>query len=207
MSLSALPEFPLCGDAGDAPSAELSARFAALGIATFRGAAAFVRALPYARTSVPDDYRLVLAERRGTCSSKHALLARLAAESGQPVELVLGLYPMDGRNTPGTGDVLAAHGLDHVPEAHCYLRHEGARVDVTRAAAGEGEAAGPLDCILHEEVIAPEQIGAFKIEWHRRQIRRWIECGAAPHGLTLDAIWAIREACIAAIARADAAAR
>ncbi len=49
-----------------------------------------------------------------------------------PVALVLGVYEMDGANTPGVAAVLRDHGLRCVPEAHCYLAHEGARVDLTR---------------------------------------------------------------------------
>jgi Transglutaminase-like superfamily len=170
----------------------LGRRFAALGLGGYREAAAHVRRLPYGRNSDRSDWRLVLEEGRGTCSTKHALLAELARENGRPVALVLGVYEMDGENTPGVGAVLEKHGLPSVPEAHCYLAHEGARVDVTR----EAEAAEPIAGFLHEEEIGPGQIGAYKVEAHRGFVRRW----AKERGLDPERVWRAREECIAALA-------
>ena len=62
----------------------------------------------------------VLTEGCGTCSSKHALLAGLAAAQRLPVALMLGIYLMNERNTPGIGPVLARYGLAEIPEAHCF---------------------------------------------------------------------------------------
>jgi hypothetical protein len=45
----------------------------------------------------------VHTEGRGTCSTKHALLAELATEQRLPVALVLGIYLMNERNTPSGG--------------------------------------------------------------------------------------------------------
>jgi hypothetical protein len=51
---------------------------------------------------------IVLAEQRGTCSTKHALLRRLAIEQGLDIALVLGIYEMTERNTPGDWASFAA---------------------------------------------------------------------------------------------------
>ena len=93
----------------------------------YRDAARHVRSLPYGRNSDRSDWRLVLAEGRGTCSTKHALLSELARENGRHVALVLGVYEMDGGNTPRIGAVLERDGLPRAPEAHCYLAYEGGR--------------------------------------------------------------------------------
>jgi hypothetical protein len=62
---------------------------------------------PTARTpTVP-----VLCEGRDTCSTKHALLAKLSRENGRRVALILGIYEMDEANTPGVGAVLKPNGL------------------------------------------------------------------------------------------------
>jgi hypothetical protein len=58
-----------------------------------------VRSLPYGRNSDHSDWRLVLGEGRGTCSTKHALLADLARENRRHVALMLGIYEMDEDNT------------------------------------------------------------------------------------------------------------
>ena len=170
----------------------LGRRFAALGLSEYREAARHVRNLPYGRNSDRSEWRLVLEERRGTCSTKHALLADLARENGLPVALMLGVYEMDGANTPGVGAVLREHGLWCVPEAHCYLAHEGARVDLTR----ERGVAEQIEGFLHEEEIEPHQIGEYKVQAHREFVRRWAGC----RGLDPAQVWHVREECIAALA-------
>jgi len=174
------------------PATETGARFAGRGVRDFRSAARFVMLLPYGRNTDRLDYRLVLEERRGTCSTKHAFLAALAQEHDRPVELRLGIYEMDGRNTPGVGPVLRRYGLDLVPEAHCYLAYRGVRVDLT----GVGEAEEPIHAFLHEEEIEPRQIGAYKVERHREFVRLW----AKAHGLDTETAWRAREECIQALA-------
>ena len=164
LSIERLPSFALHTDG------PLGRRFAALGLDDYREAARYVRDLPYGRNSDRSDWRLVLTEERGTCSTKHALLAELARENGRPVALVLGVYEMDGANTPGVGPVLKKYGLRCVPEAHFYLTHEGARVDLTQ----ESEGAEQVKCFLHEEEIEPHQIGEYKVEAHREFVRQWV---------------------------------
>ena len=142
---------------------------------------------------------LVLEEGRGTCSTKHAILAALAAENAppnvRPVELRLGIYEMDEGNTPGVGPVLHRRGLACIPEAHCYLAHGGVRVDLTRLEEGEVEMR-----FLEEKRIRPHVIGPYKVEWHKRFVREW----AGARGLDAAEVWRVREECIGALAEDDA---
>jgi hypothetical protein len=184
MSVGRLPDFAL-----DA-SRPLGGRFAALEVFDYRGAARHVRSLPYGRNSDRSDWRLVLEEGRGTCSTKHALLAELARENGRRVTLVLGVYEMNEVNTPGVGAVLKRDGLRCVPEAHCYLVYEGARVDLTRQGGGQTQP------FLNEKEIEPLQIGGYKVAAHKGFVRRWAE----ERGLDPGHVWRVREECIAALA-------
>jgi len=176
----ALPDAPLD------PTTPLAASFVARGARTFRDAARLVHALPYGRVG---GWRDVLPAGRGTCSTKHALLAALAAEVGLPVTLVVGLYAMDGVNTPGVGPVLAAAGLASVPEMHGVLAAGDARVDLT----WPGRHAPP-PALTDERALEPDDI-AQKAALHRRAVGAW----ALARGLDGDAVWAVREACIAAL--------
>jgi hypothetical protein len=185
MGVERLPDFAL-----DA-FGEVGLRFAALGITGYRDAARYVLGLPYGRNSDRSDWRLVLKERCGTCSTKHALLTELARENDRPVSLVLGIYEMDEINTPGVGPVLQRYRLRCVPEAHCHVVYEGTRVDLTRNVQG----ARPIDDFLYEEEIAPEQIGQYKVDKHRHFVRRWAE----ERGLEFEQIWRVREECIVAL--------
>jgi hypothetical protein len=142
----------------------------------YRDAARRVRSSPYGRTSDRSDWRLVLEEGCGTCSTKRALLA------------ALGVYEMDGDNTPGVGGVLAKHRLRSVPEAHCYLAHDGGRVDLTREGSD-----GPAS-FMHEEEIEPGQIGAYEVKAHHEFVGRWSQ----GRGLDPARVWRAREECIAA---------
>ena len=183
MSVEKLPDFWL------ETTGRLGSHFRALWVEDFRQAAVYVRGLPYARTSDRSDFFLVLTERRGTCSTKHALLAGLAREHGADVELRLGIYLMDGTNTPGVAGVLEARGLAGLPEAHCYLAYRGERVDVT------GVEADSVKEFLYEESIEPDQIGAYKLDFHRRFLRTW----ATERRLDPERVWRVREECIRAL--------
>lgn len=176
---------------------EISRAFVSAGQRDFRAAARYVHALPYGRNSSRTDALVVMREHRGTCSTKHALLARLALEQRLEIALVIGIYQMNERNTPGVGRVLAASGLEYIPEAHCYLRHLADRIDVTREIVGGP--AEPIAHFLHEEEISPEQIGDYKIALHQRWMRGWLASPDAPRGFGFDELWKIREACIAAL--------
>lgn len=170
---------------------EASRRLRALGLTDLQDAVRYVRDLPYGRTEDRADFTSVLDEGVGTCSTKHALLAHICEQQGvDEVQLTLGIYEMNERNTPGVGEVLTAHELESIPEAHCYLRYEDDRFDFTRADDG----ADPIDQFLHEESIHPTQIGDYKVERHRAFLANWIDTtGIDVH---LDDLWRIREACI-----------
>ncbi|GAB4333977.1 MAG: hypothetical protein Kow0010_20770 [Dehalococcoidia bacterium] len=189
-AIAALPEFDI------RPGGIAAERALAHGYATFRAAADALWRLPYGRNSDRADPLLVLEEGRGTCSTKHAFLAMLAREHGAPLDLMLGVYLMDEQNTPGTGPVLARAGLAAIPEAHCYLRVDGRRVDLTHPPGSLPGA--PIADFLAEELIAPEQIGAYKSAFHRRHIAEWLAQPGAP-AMTVDEAWAVREACIRAL--------
>lgn len=169
------------------------------GLGTFADAVHHVRSLPYGRISDRSDYRLVLGEGRGTCSTKHALLAALARENALAVSLILSVYEMTDTNTPGIGDALSKQGLLSIPEAHCYLRTGYGVIDATT----EGPSDGAERRFLHEETISPEDIGAYKDAVHRRVLAAWLRAtDQAAFGL--DAAWAAREDCIAALSRSAA---
>lgn len=174
-----------------------SRRARALGFETYRTLAHHVAAVPYGRNTDRGDHRLVLEEGCGTCSTKHALLAAVAREEGLDVDLVMAIFLMSARTTPPVGPVLAAHGLTAIPEAHCFLRFAGEIVDLTGVPGAKEDELEYLD----ERVIEPSDIGAAKVAFHRQAMERWLTSRSpSARRWTLDALWEVREACIAAIA-------
>lgn len=146
----------------------VTASFIARGIGDFRAAGRSLHLLPYGRNADRSDSRLVLPEGRGTCSTKHALLAELAREQQLAIFLTLGIYEMSERNAPGVGVVFSRYGLRCIPEAHCYLTYRRIRIDITHSSSEPTE---PIDRLLYEETILAEQIGNYKVELHQRFLR------------------------------------
>lgn len=110
---------------------------------------------------------------------------------------MLGIYEMDASNTRGVKGVLEENCLECIPEAHCYLRDVGKRIDITRVK-------NPLIVeliFLYEMSISPEQIGSFKSKTHKKFVEQW----ATQRGLTrnLDELWSIRERCITALTESE----
>ena len=154
-------------------------------VGDLRQAAGLVQGLPYGRNHRRDDPALVLMEGRGTGSSKHACLATLGLELGVDLGLTLGICRMSASTDPSVGPILAAAGVDWMPQAHCYLRVGEHRVDLT---GGLPERTVEL---LHEEPIQPDQTADYKDDLHRR----FIAARAAELGCDAEALWALREAC------------
>src|SRR5574341_1063995 len=167
------------------PSGANSAALMRTGCKTYRAAAQYLHALPYGRNSDRSNYRLVLPEARGTCSTKHALLAAVAREQAIPVSLTVGIYDMNEANTPGVGSILGAHGLHSIPEAHCYLTYGEHRIDITRTGVSPATA---ITHVVHEWSIEPSQIGEHKVHLHQTYLEGWL----ADHrelSLTSDELW------------------
>ena len=179
-------------------SGEVSSAFLARGVTSYLAAARYVNRLAYGRNTSRVDLLAVLREGHGTCSTKHALLKQLAIEQGLDITLVIGIYEMSERNTPGVGSVLSKYNLACVPEAHCYLRFGPDRIDVTRALKEIPEES--ISRFLYEEEIDPAQVGDYKVDLHQQFVRKWIvENAQASGGRGFDEIWRIREECIAAL--------
>lgn len=152
----------------------------------------FVQQLPYGRNSNRYDLSLVIKEQKGSCSSKHAFLAAIAEENAvSQIQLILGMYEMNSQNTK-IGDSLENTGLTYIPEAHCYLKIGGKRVDITSANASFSKIE---DVILSERSIQPNQVSEFKVDYHQQFIKKWIVHNHIQ--LTFEEVWGICERCIA----------
>jgi hypothetical protein len=172
----------------------ISERFFRHGCQTLDQAISFVHALPYGRNTDRADYRLVLSEGKGTCSTKHALIAAFAEEQQHPVSLCTGLFEMNAQNTPQIANILKKYKLESVLEAHCYLLYNNVRIDITfpdKITYPKGSD------FLQEFMIKPHQISEHKLALHRQHMENWIKKNNIAY--ELEYMWKIREECIAAI--------
>lgn len=165
------------------------------GIDTFSKLLSYVRLLPYGRNENRKDLNLVIKEKKGTCSSKHAYLKKVADFNRIPnVKLILAIYKMTEANTPGIGSVLQRNELEYIPEAHCYLEVGGVSLDLTNANSDLLRIEKDIVKILE---IEPSQVDEFKVEYHKDFIRKWIEEESLTS--TFEEIWRVREECIEAL--------
>lgn len=177
---------------------EITSAFLRLGVRDLRQAARFIQLLRYGRNLHPGHPRAVLDEQIGTCSTKHALMRRFAAEQNVTMALTIGMYEMSERNTPGVGVVLKQFQLRSLPEAHCFIRVNGKRIDLTGISAlTERE---PITHFLYETDIEPDQVLSYKASLHKRFLRSWIDQQSRRQD-TVEELWSIREQCIAALSK------
>lgn len=167
------------------------------GIETWNELIEFTKNLPYGRNSNRTEFELVISEQKGSCSSKHAFLKKVAELNKiQHVKLILCIYRMNHKNTPNIGNELSKNSIEFIPEAHCYLIIDDVRTDITTHQAVFDRI--EMD-IIEEVEIMPEQVAAFKVDYHKQYLRRWISEYRIEKNL--DEIWEIREKCISRLAR------
>jgi hypothetical protein len=152
----------------------------------------YTRNLPYGRNLNREDFSLVIKENKGTCSSKHSFLKKVAdLNEFENVKLILGMYRMDHLNTPKIGNTILENGLEYIPEAHCYLKLNNQRIDIT---SNNSDIENLIDDIIEEIEIKPEQVNKFKVDYHKQYLHNWINENEIEMGF--DKIWEIREQCI-----------
>lgn len=172
---------------------KISNEFRKRNITTFQAATEWVKQLPYGRNKDKNNLVTVFSDNKGTCSTKHALLKNLATENNfEDIELVMGLFKMNKVNTPKIAGTLDKYGISYIPEAHNYLKFRGEILDFTKPGF---PAPGFANDLIEEIAIMPDQITAFKIEYHKKFLIDWIRKEGLK--LSLDELWNIREQCIA----------
>ncbi|GGH12064.1 GNAT family N-acetyltransferase [Sphingobacterium alkalisoli] len=179
----------------DHASGTISKEFGNIGLSSFRKAAEWVSNQPYRRNSDKDSPLCLFEENAGTCSTKHAVLKRLADENGNTeLKLILGIFSMNGKNTPAIKGILKKYNLKYIPEAHNYFRAHKYILDFT--GIGINETKLELD-LLEEIEIQANQTTGFKISYHRDYLAKWMEENKISH--SPEELWKVREECIRAI--------
>lgn len=153
---------------------------------------AYIKKIPYGRNSARSNFSLILEENKGTCSSKHAFVKTIAdLNKLDNIKLILGIYKMNHQNTPKIHDTLLQHNLEYLPEAHCYLKINNIRIDITHT---NSDLSKLENDIIHELDIEANQVIDFKIKYHQQYLKDWLK--TKNHSLNFDEIWEIREECI-----------
>ncbi len=175
------------------PGGWVSTELLGRGVRTLGAAAEHLRALPYGR-GTSRAFSAPLLDGRGTCSTKHAAFKELALEQGfDDVALVLVMTALAPPVGPAVAAAAAAHGVPVIIDAHCRVDVAGEPVDLTFPDDEPPLRPGEELSQVH---IAPDDV----IEEKPRRHRAFVSEYAAAHGLSAEALWAAREAFIAALA-------
>lgn len=171
-----------------------SSLFKEKGIQTFQEAMNYVQQLPYGRNSKRDQFELVLTEGKGSCSSKHALIAELALENAWPnVELICGIFLMSPETHPQLQTQFQGKSYTVIPEAHCYLLIDGQRIDIT----SKNSTISTIESkIVREQRIEPHQVVDWKVLTHKDYMKKYLMRNPQIT-LSFEEFWQEREDCIA----------
>lgn len=174
----------------------ISSLFLQNNVGSFEQAMQYLRQLPYGRNKNKHDLTTVFSDNCGTCSTKHAVLKRLAEENNQAdVKLVLGIFNMGKNYAARVGAVLTKYKLDHIPEAHNYLRINDGIIDCTTTRSSAEQF---INEVVIETEIEPAQITDFKVNFHKQYLKEWL-AQQTELFISFDELWNIREECIAAL--------
>lgn len=172
---------------------QISKEFIDRNILTFNQATLFVKELAYGRNADKNNLASVFTDNCGTCSTKHALLKKLADENNfETVKLIVGIFRMNKNNTPEISETLLQNNLDFIPEAHCYLKFEDQILDLTKINSNPKDF---VDDLIEEIEILPEQITDYKVNYHKNYLVTWLDNNKQIN-FSLNDIWNIREQCI-----------
>jgi hypothetical protein len=140
-------------DAEIIPVGEFSKKFLDLGIITFKDACNYVHDIDYGSNTNYEDRMILFKENKGTCTSKHAVIAGLAQELNFPLFKHVCVYKFTEEITTGVNEILKQYEIPYVPMVHCFLVYENYRFDLT-----EGNRNGkktPINECIHSEKVDP----------------------------------------------------
>lgn len=135
------------------PVGEISRKFLNLGIKSFRQACEYIHNIEYGYNTDYEDRMILFKENKGTCTTKHAIIAGLAEELGIPLYKHVGVYKFTEEISSGTNEILRKHNIPYVPLAHCFLVYKEFQFDLT-----EGNCNGKnttIEEFIHEEKVEP----------------------------------------------------
>lgn len=136
-----------------APVGVLSKKFLELGVQSFKEACNYVHNTDYGYNTDYDDKMIFFKENMGTCTTKHAVIAGLAAELGIPLYKEIGIYKFTEKISTGADEILRRYSLPYIPMVHCFLIYKDYRFDLT-----EDNCNGKnthIDEFIHTENVDP----------------------------------------------------
>ena len=135
------------------PIGEISKKFLELGITSFKDACEYVHNIDYGYNTNYEDKMIFFKENKGTCTTKHAVIAGLAEELNMPLYKHVGIYKLTEEISSDTNQILNKYNIPYVPMVHCFLVYKNFHFDLT-----EGNCNGKNTTIknfINEEEVDP----------------------------------------------------
>jgi hypothetical protein len=110
---------------------EISKIFLEKGINSFKEACNYIHEIDYGYNSTYEDDLILFKEKKGTCTTKHAIIAGLARELDIPLHKNVGVYKFTEEITTGAQKILEKYNIPYVPMVHCFLVYHQYRFDLT----------------------------------------------------------------------------
>ncbi len=179
------PDKPIL-DAG--PISEI---FIGLGIPSFWEACRHVHGMRYGYNSDREDLMILFREKMGSCTTKHAVIATLAAELDLAIDKYIGIYAMTEELVTGTQKILNHHMLPYLPMVHCFLVYQNHRVDLSEG--NRNGKNGPIDNFLYTVKVLPNISGKQEYLLYRKALQDHILGRREFNGVGLKTILKARQ--------------
>ena len=169
----------------------ISKTFIALGITSLQAACRYVHELPYGYNSSSDDLMILFKEKKGTCTTKHAVIGTLAQELSLPMHKNVGIYAMTEEIVSDSNTLLDEFHLPYVPMLHCFLVYEKFRIDLT-----EGNRNGKnrsIEEFLYVQQVAPNISTKDEYLLYRKALKDVVLKRTELSGVDLNRILRVRE--------------
>ncbi len=176
------------------PSGEISDKFLSMGFKTFQEGCNYVHNLDYAYNSDADDKWILFKELKGSCTSKHGVIAGLAEELEVPLHKHIGIYKFTEDIVKGAQKIIDKYQIPYIPIVHCFLVHENHRFDLTEGNFNGKETS--IDEFLHEEQVEPFISRKDEYLLYRRALEEKILPSPELAGISIKIILKAREEAI-----------
>jgi hypothetical protein len=165
--------------------------FRELDIGTFHEACRWVHQLPYGYNSDRDDLMVLFKEKMGSCTTKHAVIATLAAELKLPIHKNVGIYAMIEGLVTGTDDILLRYRVPYVPMVHCFLNYKDHWVDLSEG--NRNGKNGPIDQFLFTAEVAATITAKDEYRLYRQALKEHVLVRPELEGIDMKTILKARE--------------
>lgn len=173
---------------------EYSQKFSELGVSSFRDACLFVHNLEYGYNSDPDNKWILFKEMKGSCTTKHAVIATLALELGIPLHKHVGVYKFTEDICVGASKITEKYSLPYIPMVHCFLVYKSYKFDLT-----EGNFNGKKTSIeefIHDEEVIPFITRTDEYNLYRTIVDKFVLTSREMKGIKIHTILKGREEAI-----------